>query len=71
MKRYVHALFLLPVMIFAVACGTQQPADEACSDLPEGKIRQDCIDKMAPKAGLRSKTTSGDRRRAGYKTFGS
>ena len=51
MKKLIAVVSILPVVFFLIGCG---PADSdgalACNDLPFGKIRQDCIDKQAPKA---------------------
>ncbi len=50
MKFFQRGLLFIPALFLAVACGTETTGEEACADLPQGKIRQDCIDKMAPKA---------------------
>ena len=48
MNRVFLALIAVAPLLL-VACGSEQLALD-CSELPEGKIRQDCIDKSAPKA---------------------
>jgi subtilisin-like proprotein convertase family protein len=51
MKKFL-ALFSVPAALLALGCGpgsdVTDPSD--CGSLPEGKIYQACIDKLAPKA---------------------
>lgn len=52
MKKVLALVLALPMVFGVIACGSGDGGggDLACNDLPDGKIRQDCIDKMAPKA---------------------
>ncbi len=52
MRMWIACFVMLPVALALAACGAGEPTDDvlACNELEAGKIRQDCIDKQAPKA---------------------
>jgi subtilisin-like proprotein convertase family protein len=52
MKKMLTSLLCLPLGALVFGCGGGNGGEDelSCAELPYGKIRQDCIDKQAPKA---------------------